>query len=63
MKVSLCMIVRNEEKLLAQAVASAEGLVDEVVVVDTGSTDRTVEVAARAGAIVITGADRMHKGE
>lgn len=62
-KVSLCMIVRNEEQLLARAVASAEGLVDEVVIVDTGSTDRTVEIAEGLGATVVTGADRMHKGQ
>lgn len=45
--VSLCMIVKNEEDVLARCLESAAGLVDEIVVVDTGSADRTKEVAAR----------------
>ena len=63
MRVSVCMIVRNEEELLPTALASTVGLADEVVVVDTGSDDGTVEVARGLGAIVETGADRMHKAE
>jgi glycosyltransferase involved in cell wall biosynthesis len=51
-KVSLTMIVRDEEKHLPACLASAEGLFDEIVVVDTGSTDRTVEVARSFGARV-----------
>src|SRR5262249_33980822 len=51
-RVSLCMIVRDEEANLPACLASAADLVDEVVVVDTGSTDRTREVAARFGARV-----------
>jgi tetratricopeptide (TPR) repeat protein len=51
-KVSLCMIVKNEEEDLPACLASAADLVDEVVVVDTGSTDRTKEVAASRGARV-----------
>ena len=50
--VSLCMIVRNEEENLPACLASAADLVDEVVVVDTGSRDRTREVAAGFGARV-----------
>ncbi|MDY0062456.1 MAG: glycosyltransferase family 2 protein [Myxococcota bacterium] len=46
---SLCMIVRNEADRLPGCLRSVEGLVDEVVVVDTGSTDGTPEVAARCG--------------
>ncbi|MCP3776245.1 glycosyltransferase [Paenibacillus sp. MZ04-78.2] len=42
---SLCMIVKNEEKVLKRCLESVQGLVDEIVVVDTGSTDRTVEIA------------------
>lgn len=43
--VSLCMIVKNEEDVLARCLESAAGLADEIVVVDTGSTDRTREIA------------------
>jgi tetratricopeptide (TPR) repeat protein len=51
-RVSLCLIVKNEEGNLPACLESAADLVDEVVVVDTGSTDRTREVAARFGARV-----------
>ena len=43
--VSLCMIVKNEEDVLARCLESVSDLVDEIVVVDTGSTDRTREFA------------------
>jgi tetratricopeptide (TPR) repeat protein len=49
-RVSLCMIVRDEEDNLPACLGSAADLVDEVIVVDTGSQDRTKEVAARYGA-------------
>ncbi len=49
---SVCMIVRNEEKNLPRALASVQGMADELVVVDTGSRDRTVEIAQAAGARV-----------
>ena len=45
--VSLCMIVKNEEDVLARCLDSVSDLVDEIVVVDTGSTDRTREIAAQ----------------
>lgn len=48
--VSLCMMVKNEEKRLAAALRSAAPWVDEIIVVDTGSTDRTVEIAREFGA-------------
>jgi GT2 family glycosyltransferase/tetratricopeptide (TPR) repeat protein len=51
-RVSLCLIVKNEEANLPACLASAAGLADEVIVVDTGSTDRTKEVAAQHGARV-----------
>lgn len=44
---SVCMIVKNEEKLLAQCLDSVEGVADEIIIVDTGSTDRTVEIARK----------------
>ncbi|MDI6871273.1 MAG: glycosyltransferase [Bacillota bacterium] len=51
--VSLCVIARDEEDVLASCLASARHLVQEIIVVDTGSTDRTKEVAAQAGAKVL----------
>jgi Glycosyl transferase family 2 len=50
--ISLAMIVKNEEACLGRALASAQGLYDELVIVDTGSTDRTVEIAREFGADV-----------
>lgn len=47
MQISLCMITRNEEKFLESCLNSAKGLVDEIVIVDTGSTDRTLEIAKK----------------
>lgn len=52
-RISLCVIARDEEQLLLGCLASAIGAVDEVVVVDTGSTDRTPHVARGAGARVV----------
>ncbi len=43
--ISLCMIVKNEEEVLARCLDSAKDIVDEINIVDTGSTDRTVEIA------------------
>lgn len=50
--ISLCMIVKNEEKMLAQCLESVSDVVDEIIVVDTGSEDRTVEIAEQFGARV-----------
>lgn len=50
--ISLCMIVKNEEALLGQCLQSARELVNEIVVVDTGSTDNTVAIAEQFGARV-----------
>lgn len=44
--ISLCMIVKNEEKVLKRCLDSVRDLVDEMIIVDTGSTDRTKEIAA-----------------
>lgn len=43
--ISLCMIVKNEEDVLARCLNSVRPLVDEIIVVDTGSTDQTREIA------------------
>ena len=51
-RVSLTMIVRDEEHNLPACLESAAGLFDEVVVVDTGSRDRTAEIAGSFGAKV-----------
>ena len=51
-RVSLCMIVKNEEASLARCLDSVADLVDEMVVVDTGSTDATADLASRHGARV-----------
>jgi tetratricopeptide (TPR) repeat protein len=50
--IALCMIVKNEEEQLPRCLASAKPLVDEMIVIDTGSTDRTVEIAKSFGASV-----------
>ena len=49
---SATLIARDEEGFLPGCLASLEGVADEVVVTDTGSVDRTVEIARRAGARV-----------
>lgn len=48
--ISLCMIVKNEERFLEQCLRSVQGMVDEINILDTGSTDRTIEIAERFGA-------------
>ncbi|MHC1745256.1 MAG: glycosyltransferase [Syntrophobacteraceae bacterium] len=50
--ISLCMIVKNEEHYLPGCLSSAAPYVNEIVVVDTGSSDRTVEIAQTFGARV-----------
>jgi glycosyltransferase involved in cell wall biosynthesis/predicted Zn-dependent protease len=51
-RVSLCMIVKNEEGNLPNCLASVAGLTHETIIVDTGSTDRTRAIAEEAGARV-----------
>jgi glycosyltransferase involved in cell wall biosynthesis len=51
--ISLCMIVKNEERFLAECMRSVRDVVDEINVVDTGSGDRTVEIAREFGANVV----------
>lgn len=45
--ISLCMIVKNEEKVLARCLDSIYDLMDEIIIVDTGSVDKTKKIAAR----------------
>ena len=47
------MIVRDEEEMLPRCLAAVAGAVDEIVVVDTGSSDATIEIARSFGARVI----------
>jgi GT2 family glycosyltransferase len=51
--ISLTMIVKNEEHNLADCLSCVRDLVDEIVIADTGSTDRTKEIAASFGAKVV----------
>jgi tetratricopeptide (TPR) repeat protein len=52
---SACLIVKDEEAMLPDCLASLAGVVDEIVVHDTGSTDATVAIARAAGATVVEG--------
>lgn len=45
--ISLCMIVKNEEKVLARCLDSIADLMDEIIIVDTGSSDNTKEIAKK----------------
>lgn len=51
-RLSVSMIVKNEEQFLDQCLSTLEGVAHQVVVVDTGSTDRTVQIAEAYGAEV-----------
>jgi glycosyltransferase involved in cell wall biosynthesis len=53
MKISACLIVHNEEKNLERCLKSLVPVVDEIVVVDSGSTDRTLEIAGSFKARII----------
>jgi glycosyltransferase involved in cell wall biosynthesis len=52
MKISACLMVKNEEKFLPQCLESIQPMVDEIIVVDTGSTDNTIQIAESFGAKV-----------
>ena len=45
--ISLCMIVKNEKDTLGRCLESVKDIVDEIVIVDTGSSDETKEIAGR----------------
>src|SRR5207247_7518533 len=51
-RLSVCLIVKNEEKFLPQCLESIRDIAEQIVVVDTGSTDRTIEMAKKFGAEV-----------
>jgi tetratricopeptide (TPR) repeat protein len=53
LRLSLCMIVKDEEEMLPRCLAAAAPAVDEIVIVDTGSSDRTIEIAREFGATVV----------
>ncbi|MCB9496308.1 MAG: glycosyltransferase [Fibrobacteria bacterium] len=50
MTISACLIVRDEERFLDRCLASLHGIVDEICLLDTGSKDRTLEIARSHGA-------------
>jgi len=51
-RLTICLITKNEEKFLDQCLASVRDIAWQIVIVDTGSTDRTVEIARQHGAEV-----------
>jgi glycosyltransferase involved in cell wall biosynthesis/tetratricopeptide (TPR) repeat protein len=51
-RLTVCLIARNEEKFLPKCLGAVRGLAQQIVVVDTGSTDRTAEIAREHGAEV-----------
>lgn len=50
---SLCMIIKNEEDFLARCFEGVRGLVDEIIVIDTGSTDRSLDICKAVGAKIL----------
>ena len=42
--ISLCMILKNEEDVIARCLDCVKDIVDEIIIVDTGSTDKTKEI-------------------
>lgn len=53
MKLSVCMITKNEQRCIERCLKSCAGAVDEIIMVDTGSTDETVNIAKRLGVRVL----------
>lgn len=56
-RLSLIVITKNEEASIERCLQSAAGIADEIVVVDSGSTDRTLEIAREFGAKILEPAD------
>ena len=54
LKISACYITKNEEKNLKRSIESIKSQVDEIVIVDTGSTDNTIEIAKSYGAKILS---------
>lgn len=54
MKINLVMIAKNEERSLQRCLEAAKPLVDEMILADTGSSDRTAEIAREMGAKVVS---------
>ena len=50
--ISVCVIAKNEEAVIARCIDSVKDLAGEIVILDTGSTDRTMEIAREMGARV-----------
>lgn len=55
---SLLMIVKNEEQRMARSIEFAQEIIDEIVIVDNGSTDNTVNIARKYGARIYTNLDK-----
>lgn len=53
-KLTLCMIVKNEERHISRCLSSVQDIADEIVVVDTGSEDQTVQICKSFNAQVYT---------
>ncbi len=53
MKITACSIVKNEEKNIARSIESYKSAVDEIIIVDTGSNDNTVEICKNLGTKVL----------
>ncbi|MCL4422088.1 MAG: glycosyltransferase [Actinobacteria bacterium] len=53
--ISACLITKNEQANIAPCLASLEGIADEIVIYDTGSTDNTISIAENLGATVYRG--------
>lgn len=52
--ISLCMIVKNEQENIARCLSSVKGIADEIIIVDTGSEDKSIKIAEQHGAKVIS---------